>query len=256
MEMKTILSARNLKKIYGAKTNQIAALDGIDMDIEEGEFVSVMGPSGAGKTTLLNIIATIDFPTSGTIKIEDNPLIRMQEDKLSNFRREHLGFIFQDFNLLDNLTVKENIILPLSLANKAPEFINRRLSHATKQLGISDILEKYPVTLSGGQKQKTAAARAIINDPSLILADEPTGALDSKSSADLLACLCKLNTENGSTILMVTHDAFAASYSKRIIFIKDGKFFTEIISNGDRKEFFKKIIDILKSFGGEGSAVI
>lgn len=254
--MKTILSARNLKKIYGTKTNPIAALDGIDMDIEKGEFVSVMGPSGAGKTTLLNIIATIDFPSSGTIKIENTQLTHMSEEKLSNFRREHLGFIFQDFNLLENLTIKENIILPLTLNNKAPGFINQRLNDTVKKLGISDILEKYPVTISGGQKQRTAAARAVINDPSLVLADEPTGALDSKSSADLLACLRKLNRENDSTILMVTHDAFAASYSKRVIFIKDGKFFTEINSNGDRKDFFKKIMDILKSFGGEGNAVI
>src|SRR6056297_1940294 len=254
--MKKILTARNLKKLYGTKTNPIAALNGIDLDIEEGEFVSVMGPSGAGKTTLLNIIATIDYPTSGTIQIEETQLIRMSEEKLSNFRREHLGFIFQDFNLLDNLTVKENIILPLALANKTPRLINERLKTITEKLGIEDILEKYPVTISGGQKQKTAAARAVISDPTLILADEPTGALDSKSSADLLGCLKKLNQENNSTILMVTHDAFAASYSKRVIFIKDGKFFTEIYSSGERKDFFKKIMDILKSFGGDGSAVI
>ncbi len=254
--MEKVLKAKNLKKIYGAKNNTTTALNGIDLDIEEGEFTSIMGPSGSGKTTLLNIIATIDFPTSGSVKISGNELVSMNEEQLSKFRREHLGFIFQDFNLLDNLTVKENIILPLTLAKVRVKDIEKMLKDIARTLGLEMILNKYPYNISGGQKQRTAAARAVITNPSLVLADEPTGALDSRSSSDLLKCLKDLNEKRKSTILMVTHDAFAASYSKRVIFIKDGKFYTELNSNGNRKEFFNKILDVLKSFGGDNGDVI
>lgn len=254
--MKKVLAAKNLKKIYGVKNNSTKALNGIDLDINEGEFTSIMGPSGAGKTTLLNIIATIDFPTSGSVKISGNELISMNEEQLSKFRREHLGFIFQDFNLLDNLTVKENIILPLTLAKMNVEEIETKLKEIAKTLGLEMILNKFPYNISGGQKQRTAAARAVITNPSLVLADEPTGALDSRSSSDLLKCLKELNKSRNSTILMVTHDAFAASYSKRVIFIKDGNFYTELNSNGNRKDFFNKILDVLKSFGGDNGDVI
>jgi len=254
--MSTVLNVKNLKKVYGAKSNRVTALNDVDLEVERGDFVSIMGPSGAGKTTLLNIIATIDHPTSGVVEIGGETLTKMSEDDLSRFRREHLGFIFQDFNLLDNLTVSENIILPLTLKKIKPTQIRRKLSEVACNLGINDILDKYPITLSGGQKQRTAAARAIINNPTLVLADEPTGALDSKAATDLLRCMGRLNTEKHSTILMVTHDPFAASYSKRVVFIKDGKFYTELNSDGDRKNLFRRIIDVLKSFGGEDNDVI
>lgn len=209
-----------------------------------------MGPSGAGKTTLLNMISTIDRPTSGTVTIDGEDIVKMDEEKLSVFRRNKLGFIFQDFNLLDTLTVKENIVLPLSLSKVNLKEIKKRLKEVSEGLGIDDILNKYPYEISGGQKQRTAAARAIIGRPALILADEPTGALDSKSSTELLQALINLNENNKATIMMVTHDAFAASYCRRIIFIKDGLLFTELIRGGSRKEFFQKILDVLKTLGG------
>lgn len=209
-----------------------------------------MGPSGAGKTTLLNMISTIDRPTSGTVTIDGEDIVKMDEEKLSVFRRNKLGFIFQDFNLLDTLTVKENIVLPLSLSKVNLKEIKKRLKEVSEGLGIDDILNKYPYEISGGQKQRTAAARAIIGRPALILADKPTGALDSKSSTELLQALSNLNENNKATIMMVTHDAFAASYCRRIIFIKDGLLFTELIRGGSRKEFFQKILDVLKTLGG------
>jgi len=254
--MDTVLTATNLRKVYGSRGNLYAALNSIDLEIEKGEFTAIMGPSGAGKTTLLNIISTIDFPTSGTVMVDGQNISKMNENELSDFRRKKLGFIFQDFNLLDTLTVKENIILPLTLSSVKHTDIERKLSKVSEMLGIKDILQKYPMEISGGQKQRTAAARAVINNPALILADEPTGALDSRSSADLLGCLENLNKTNNSTILMVTHDAFAASYCKRIIFIKDGVLFTELYRSGTRKEFFQKILDVLKTLGGDNSDII
>lgn len=248
--MNTVLQANNLKKIYGSKINMYTALDDIDLTIEEGEFVGIMGPSGAGKTTLLNILSTIDRPTSGSVVIDGENIVSLNEAKLSHFRRNKLGFIFQDFNLLDTLTVKENIILPLALAKVPPKEIDAKLIQITNHLGIEKLLNKYPYEISGGEKQRTAAARAVINQPRLILADEPTGALDSKASADLLQCLSDLNEEQNSTILMVTHDAFAASYCKRILFIKDGVIFTELNRGASRKEFFNKILDVLSILGG------
>lgn len=254
--MENVLRAKSLKKIYGSRGINYTALQDIDMEIKQGEFVGIMGPSGAGKTTLLNIISTIDRPTSGTVLIDGEDIVRMKENQLSTFRRNKLGFIFQDFNLLDTLTVKENMILPLTLAKVNPNAIEERALEVGKMLGIEDIMHKYPYEISGGQKQRTAAARAIIHQPKLILADEPTGALDSKSSMELLQCLSDLNQANGANIMMVTHDAFAASYCKRIIFIKDGRLFTELHKGSSRKEFFQKILDVLKTMGGDNSDLI
>lgn len=249
--MENVLVAKNLKKVYGSRGNAYTALDNINLEIKEGEFVGIMGPSGAGKTTLLNIISTIDKPTSGIVTVDNDDITKMNEDKLSSFRRDKLGFIFQDFNLLDTLTLKENIVLPLALAKVSLKEIEKKLSQVADNLGISEILNKYPYEVSGGQKQRAAAARAIITTPKLILADEPTGALDSKSSTELLQALSDLNENNKATIMMVTHDSFAASYCKRILFIKDGVLYTELVKGGNtRKEFFKKILDVLAAMGG------
>lgn len=245
----TVLVAKNLKKVYSSKGNTYTALHDVNIEIKKGEFVGIMGPSGAGKTTLLNIISTIDRPTSGSILIDGDNIIKMGERKISSFRRDKLGFIFQDYNLLNSLTIKENIILPLSLSRVRYKEIEKRISDISKQFNIDDILDKYPYQISGGQKQKAAISRAIITSPSLILADEPTGALDSKSSAEILQTLRDLNESNKATIMMVTHDAFAASYCQRILFIKDGSIFTEIVRGSSRKEFFQKILDVLSSIG-------
>ncbi|MBU3146125.1 ABC transporter ATP-binding protein [Clostridium sp. CF012] len=249
--MENVLVARNLKKVYGSRGNVYTALNDINLEIKEGEFIGIMGPSGAGKTTLLNIISTIDKPTSGVVTIDSEDLAKMNEDKLASFRRDKLGFIFQDFNLLDTLTLKENVVLPLALARVDIKDIEARASIIGTTLGIKDIYNKYPYEVSGGQKQRAAAARAIITKPKLILADEPTGALDSKSSTELLQTLSDLNEAQKATIMMVTHDAFAASYCKRIIFIKDGSLFTEIVKGTTtRKDFFRKILDVLTALGG------
>ncbi len=248
--MKNVLTVKNVEKVYGSRGNVYTALNDISLEVGEGEFVGVMGPSGAGKSTLLNIISTIDKPSSGIVSVDGDDITKMNEDKLSSFRRDKLGFIFQDFNLLDTLTVKENIILPLALSKVNIREIESRLKSIAQTLGISDILKKYPYEISGGQKQRAAAARAIITSPKLVLADEPTGALDSKSATELLQCLSDLNEKNNATIMMVTHDAFSASYCQRILFIKDGVLFTELVRGGSRKEFFQKIIDVLATLGG------
>jgi putative ABC transport system ATP-binding protein len=253
-----VLTVKDIRKVYGSKWggNVCTALDGVSFDIEEGEFIGIMGPSGAGKTTLLNIIATIDSLTSGTVMIGNENIAALREPALSTFRREKLGFIFQDFNLLDTLTLKENIVLPLVLSKIKLSEIDKRLLNIAKALGIDDILSKYPYEVSGGQKQRAAAARAVITNPRLILADEPTGALDSKSSRELLQCLSDLNKKENSTIMMVTHDAFAASYCKRILFIKDGAIFTELIRGDGRKEFFDRILDVLSALGGDNNELL
>lgn len=249
--MKKIVSTKSLTKIYGKKNNIVTGLDNIDLTVLEGEFLGVMGPSGAGKSTLLNILATIDNSASGEVIINNLNIENMTEDELCNFRRKNLGFVFQDYNLLDTLTVKENILLPLAVARMDIKTLEEKVLEVAKKLNIASILEKYPSEISGGQKQRTATARALISNPSLILADEPTGALDSKSATDLLEIFTNLSIQDKSTILMVTHDAFAASFCSRVVFIKDGKIFTEIVKgNNTRKEFYKKILDVLSALGG------
>jgi len=254
----SVLKVSSVKKVYGSKLggSSSTALNGVSFEIDKGEFVGVMGPSGAGKSTLLNVIATIDTVTSGSIDVGGKEVSRIKEPELSDFRRSKLGFIFQDYNLLDTMTLKENIALPLILTNKKPDQIEKSVKMVASDLGIKDILNKYPYEVSGGQKQRASAARAIVNNPELILADEPTGALDSKSSKDLLQCMQRLNEKNQATIMMVTHDAFAASFCQRIIFIKDGILFMEIVSNGNRKEFFDRILKALSSLGGDNSELI
>lgn len=255
--MKNVLYAKKIKKIYGSRGNVYTALQEIDLEIKEGEFVGIMGPSGAGKTTLLNILSTIDQPSSGEIMIDGSDVVKMSEDELSSFRRERLGFIFQDYNLLDTLTVKENIALPLALAKVSARDIEQRVEEIANKFGIKEILSKFPYQISGGQKQRTAASRAIISKPSLIFADEPTGALDSKSATELLQSLSGLNEQERATIMMVTHDAFAASYCKRVLFIKDGAIFTELArGNQSRKEFFEKILNVLSVLGGGKNDII
>lgn len=248
-----LLSVKDIKKVYSSNFggSLYTALDGVSFEVQEGEFVGIMGPSGAGKTTLLNIISTIDRPNSGSVLLGNEDLVKLREPALSNFRRKKLGFMFQDFNLLDTLSIKENIILPLALSRVNITEIEKRVTKIASDLGINNILEKYPYEVSGGQKQRAAAARAVITNPKLILADEPTGALDSKSSGELLQCMCDLNEKSKSTILMVTHDAFAASFCKRILFIKDGRLFSEICRGGNRKEFFDKILSVLSALGGD-----
>ncbi len=250
--MDTILKIDNIEKYYGNKSSLTKAIDNISFEVGSGEFVSIMGASGSGKTTLLNCISTLDKVTTGRIYVGGNDITQLKGNKLNKFRREELGFIFQDFNLLDTLTAFENIALALSIQNVSSKDIEIRVKQIARQLGIEDVLNKYPYQMSGGQKQRVASARAIITNPKLILADEPTGALDSKSSRMLLESFNYLNMELNATILMVTHDAFTASYAKRVIFIKDGKIFNEI-HRGDstRKEFFDKIIDVVTLLGGD-----
>lgn len=254
--MKPIIQVKNVTKIYGSKTNKTVALTNVNFEINKGEFVGIMGPSGSGKSTLLNVISTIDKTTAGTIIYEDKDISTLKENALSDFRRKELGFIFQDFNLLDTLTVEENIVLPLAISRIHVKKIKEKVNEVVRILGIDDITKKFPFEISGGQKQRTAAARAIINNPRMVLADEPTGALDSKSSKELLTCMKKLNQELSSTILMVTHDPFAASYCDRILFIKDGSIYSELINNGQRKEFYNRIIDVLAMLGGDLNDVL
>ena len=250
--MTTILKLEQIEKYYGSRSNLTKALDSISFEVEEEEFVAIMGASGSGKTTLLNCISTIDKVTSGHIYVGDEDITKLKGNDLNRFRREKLGFIFQDFNLLDTLTAYENIALALSIQNKSYKEIDKAVHEVANKLGIKNVLNKYPYQMSGGQKQRVASARAIITNPSLVLADEPTGALDSKSSKMLLESFNYLNEKLNTTILMVTHDSFAASYASRVIFIKDGKIFNEIIRGDDtRKEFFDKIIDVVTLLGGD-----
>lgn len=250
--MKSILNVKNVEKYYGNKDNVTKALDSISFSIDKGEFIGIMGPSGSGKTTLLNCISTIDKVTTGSIEIDREDITRLKGKKLDRFRMNKLGFIFQDFNLLDTLTAYENISLALTIGGMRGKEIRPLIEKSAENLGISEVLDKYPYEMSGGQKQRVAAARAIVTNPSLILADEPTGALDSKSSKMLLNSIEKLNKELEATILMVTHDAFTASYAHRILFIKDGKIFNELVRGNDsRKEFFNKIIEVVTLLGGD-----
>ncbi len=250
--MKTILELEKVEKYYGNKSSLTKAIDNISFTIEEGEFVAIMGSSGSGKTTLLNIISTIDKVTSGHIYVNGEDITSLRGEELNRFRREELGFIFQDFNLLDSLTAYENIALALSIQNVDAHEIDERIKTVAKELNIQNVLEKFPYQMSGGQKQRVASARAIITNPRLVLADEPTGALDSKSSRMLLEQFDMLNEKFNATILMVTHDAFAASYATRVIFIKDGKIFNEIRKGKDtRKKFFDEIINVITLLGGD-----
>ncbi|WP_278628003.1 ABC transporter ATP-binding protein [Thomasclavelia cocleata] len=255
--MENILTIENISKYYGNKSNLTKAISNISLNINKGDFVAIMGASGSGKTTLLNVISTIDKVTSGHIYVEGLDITKLKGNNLNKFRREELGFIFQDFNLLDTLTAYENIALALQIQNIKAKIIDQRVQEVADKLGISDILNKYPCEISGGQKQRVSSARAIITNPKLVLADEPTGALDSRSSKMLLERLQKLNQDYQTTILMVTHDAFSASYASKVIFIKDGRIFNEFDRGDDnRKQFFDKIIDVVSLLGGDVSDVV
>lgn len=250
--MEPILRIENIDKYYGNKSNLTKALSHLSLNIDKGEFVAIMGASGSGKTTLLNCVSTIDRVTAGHIYVGKTDITKLKGNHLNRFRREELGFIFQDFNLLDTLTAYENIALALSIQKVSVKEIEKRVQAIAQSLNITDVLDKYPYQMSGGQKQRVASARALITDPKLILADEPTGALDSHSSQMLLASLKKLNEQLQTTILMVTHDAFSASYASRVIFIKDGQIFNELRrGNQERKQFFDQIIDVVTLLGGE-----
>ena len=255
--MEQVLQVNKIEKYYGNKGNLTKAINQISFSISKGEFVGIMGASGSGKTTLLNCISTIDRVSAGSIMINGKDITKMKKSQLIKFRREELGFIFQDFNLLDTLTAFENIALALTIQKVNATQIQTRVKEVAQRLGIEEILNKYPYQLSGGQKQRVASARAIISNPKLILADEPTGALDSKSARMLLESFEELNRSLDATILMVTHDAFSASYAHRIIFIKDGEVFNELVRGNDsRKEFFDKIIEVVTLLGGELNDVI
>jgi putative ABC transport system ATP-binding protein len=244
-----VLQVKNLYKTYGKKgENRFSALNNVSFDIKQGEFVGIMGPSGAGKTTLLNVISTLDKASEGTIKIAGTNITDMKQGQLADFRSEQLGFIFQDFNLLENLTVYENIALPLSLQGVPTKKIKPAVSKVAGKLGIDEILKKYPVTISGGQKQRAAAARALVHDPAMILADEPTGALDSKNANSLMETIVHLNENHDVSIMLVTHDPLSASYCRRIMFIQDGKLYKEIHRDGTRTKFHQEILDVLAEF--------
>lgn len=246
-----ILEAGNIQKSYGNKLNKQEVLKGIDLQIHKGEFVSIMGPSGSGKTTLLNVLSSIDKVSSGTIKLNETEITSMKEKQLAEFRKRHLGFIFQDYNLLDTLTVKENILLPLSITKMSKKEADLRFAETAEELGIYDLRHKYPSEISGGQKQRTSAARAVIHEPDIIFADEPTGALDSKAATDLLNKLSRLNQKRRATIVMVTHDPVAASYSGRVVFIKDGRVYSQLNKGGqDRPDFFQDIMKTQSVLGG------
>lgn len=250
--MENILKIESIEKYYGNKSSLTKAINNISFQVEKGEFVAIMGASGSGKTTLLNCISTIDKVTSGNIYVAGRNITNLNGKELNKFRREELGFIFQDFNLLDTLTAYENIALALSIQGVKPDEIDARIREVARELDIESVLKKYPYEMSGGQKQRVASARAIITEPKLILADEPTGALDSKSSKMLLEKISYLNIKKMATILMVTHDAFTASYASRVIFIKDGRIFNELLREGrNRKEFFDDIMDVVTMLGGE-----
>ncbi|MEK3977121.1 MULTISPECIES: ABC transporter ATP-binding protein [unclassified Psychrobacillus] len=248
-----ILSGRKIKKVYGKKSTAQEVLKGIDLEVQEGEFVGIMGPSGSGKTTLLNVLASIDQATEGVIEIAGNNLRRMKEKQLSNFRREQLGFIFQDYNLLDTLTVKENILLPLSISKVTKKEAEDRFQEIIRTLGIEDIIHKYPNEISGGQKQRTSAGRALIGNPTIVFADEPTGALDSKAASALLTNMEKINKDKKVTIMMVTHDPVAASFCSRVLFLKDGQLYTELYKGeNNRGQFFQEIMNTQGVLGGDG----
>ena len=247
--MEPILSVSHLEKVYGSRGNRTTALSDLSFDVLPGEFVGIMGASGSGKTTLLNCVSTIDAPTSGSITVDGTDVTALRGAALSRFRRERLGFIFQDCNLLDTLTGFENIALSLTILGTPAGAIDARVTER--------VLDKYPYQMSGGEQQRVAAARAIITHPALVLADEPTGALDSKAAGQLLRQLSALNQTGGATILMVTHDAFTASWCRRILFIKDGGLYRELLrGEQDRRSFFSRILEVVSTLGGDGADVL
>ena len=252
-----MLQVKNIEKYYGGKNNVTRALDRVSFDVDAGEFIAIMGASGSGKTTLLNCISTIDTVSAGDILLDGESIAALSEGELARFRRERLGFVFQDFNLLDTLTIEENIGLALALNHADPSTVQRQVADVAQKLGISDILPKFPYQVSGGQKQRAACARAMVAGQSLLLCDEPTGALDSKASKNLLEIMTKMNRDMGATILMVTHDAYSASYAGRVLFLKDGRIFNELLrGERDRPVFYHEILDVLAALGGDVSDVI
>ena len=250
--MEKRLEVRNLSKSFGRKGYETPVLKNIQMDVYERDFIAIMGPSGAGKTTLLNLLSTLDTPSGGEIFLDGQEITKMKNKELSILRRDKIGFIFQDYNLLDNMTLQDNIALPLSLNGKKSSQIINLVQQMAESFGLEKHLQKYPYQLSGGQKQRAASARALITKPKILFADEPTGALDSKSSRDLLECLKIVNQDGKATILMVTHDAFSASYAKQVYFLKDGSIQCRLNSKGDRKAFYEEIITMLVIIGGDG----
>ena len=252
-----MLQVQNIEKYYGDKNNVTKALDRVSFDVEPGEFLAIMGASGSGKTTLLNCISTIDTISAGKILLDGVSIDDLSEKELAKFRRERLGFVFQDSNLLDTLTIEENIGLALSLNHKEPKKVQDQVRKIARKLGITDVMPKFPYQVSGGQKQRAACARALVAGQSLLLADEPTGALDSRASRNLLEVLSAMNQDTGATILMVTHDAYSASYAKRVLFLKDGQVFNELLKGErGRPVFYHEILDVLAALGGDISDVI
>lgn len=248
-----VLEAHGLTKVYGGGPKGGAthtALDGFDLTVAEGEFLGIMGPSGSGKTTLLNLLSTIDRPTSGSVRIGGQDPATMDEERLALFRRRRLGFVFQDFNLLDTLTLRENVLLPLVLDKVPVKEMNAALERVAETLGIGGVLDRMPFEVSGGQQQRAAIARAIVHDPAVVLADELTGNLDSKAANDVMQALRFLNEDRGVTVVMVTHDPFAASFCRRVVFIRDGRPFTELRRGGSRQVFFQQLLDTLSAMGG------
>ena len=249
-----VLEVSHVEKVYGSRNNVTRALADVSFTVNKGEFVGIMGASGSGKSTLLNCVSTIDTVTSGSVVINGADVTRLKSDKLTRFRREQLGFIFQDSNLLDTLTARENIALPLTIARTPAKETLARVEQVAQRLNIAGVLDKYPYQMSGGQQQRVAAARALVTDPAVILADEPTGALDSKNARLLLESLEAMNRQYRATVLMVTHDSFAASYTNRVLFIRDGRIFTELRrGDNDRRAFFDRIMEVVAMMGGEGS---
>ena len=250
--MNHILNIENVTKYYGSGTVVTKALNGISFAVEKGSFTAIMGASGSGKSTLLNVIATIDKVSSGNIFVEGKSITEQKESSLSDFRRDKLGFIFQEYNLLDTLTIRENIVLPLNLKGVNVVQTNKELKRVSEALGVSDQLDKFPYELSGGQRQRAACARAIITNPALVLADEPTGALDSANSKNLMKAFSHMNENLGSTILMVTHDAVVGSYADRVLFLKDGKIWSEVLrGERNRRDMYHDILSVMEALGGD-----
>ena len=249
-----VLDVQHIEKVYGSRSNVTHALRDVSFTVNKGDFVGIMGASGSGKSTLLNCVSTIDRVTSGSVLINGQDVTRLKSQQLTKFRREQLGFIFQDSNLLDTLTARENVALPLTICRVPAKEVLTRVTEVAGRLGIREALDKYPYQMSGGQQQRVAAARALVTNPAIVMADEPTGALDSKNARLLLESFETINRSYQATVLMVTHDSFAASYTKRVLFIRDGRIFTEL-RRGDstRQAFFERIMEVVAMMGGEGS---